>query len=119
MERENKTPEWVEAARQWQNEDTDARSILIIASDKNGVVNVANGLPLLIINSIFQTIQQSPTIAQHVKDAQTVAKGDIAEHLFFKAFSEYAKEHDIKVKETNPLEELHSLLGNLLNKDDE
>lgn len=119
MNQEKNIPEWVKAARQWQNEDTDTRSILIITSDKNGVANVADGSPLLLINSILQTIQQSHLIAQCIKDAQTIAKGEIAEYLFSKEFSEYANKHGIKVKRTNPLERLHDLLGNLLKQDDE
>lgn len=119
MKQENNIPEWVKAARQWQNEDTDTRSIIIITSDKNGMANVADGLPLLIINSIFQNISQNPTVAQYIKDAQAIAKGGIAEYLFTEKFSEYANEHGIETKEGNPLERLHTILGNLLNKDNE
>lgn len=119
MKQENNTPEWVKAVRQWQDENTDARAVLIIASDKDGMINMTDGKPLLLINGIFQAISQNPTIGQHIKDAQTIAKGGIAEYLFAEKFSEYANEHGIEIKEVNPLERLHSLLGNLLNKENE
>lgn len=116
MKQENKKPEWVEAACQWQNENTDTRSILIIAADENGMINVAHGAPMLIINSIFQSLQQNPTVAQFIKDAQKVAKGGIAEHLFAKEFTEYAKEHGIEVKDANPPENLFKALDDHFNK---
>lgn len=119
MEQKNEKPEWVKAAEKWQEENNKARSIIIIASDKEGMTNMIVGMPLVLINSILQNIQQNPIIAQYIKDAQAIATGGIAEHLFSKSFSEYAKEHDIEVENIDPLERLHDLLGDILNKRNE
>lgn len=86
MKQENNTPEWVKAARQWQNEDTDTRSIIIITSDKNGMVNVADGLPLLIINSIFQNIQQNPTSHNISKTLRRLRKEESRDVCLLRSF---------------------------------
>lgn len=86
MKQENNTPEWVKAARQWQNEDTDTRSIIIVTSDKNGMVNVADGMPLLIINSIFQNIQQNPTVANILKMPRRLRKEELRNICLLRSF---------------------------------
>lgn len=123
-ENKTQTPEWVEAARKWQEENSEARSLFIIANDRDKIINVLDGATLLLIGSIYQSLKQNPKIAQHIEDAQTIAKGGIAEHLFQEKFKEYAEEHGIKVEECNPLDmKLKDLLGldraNLFGKDDE
>lgn len=120
-ENKTQTPEWVEAARKWQKENKEARSLLIIANAEDGITNVVDGFSLVLISSIYQTLKRNPRIAQYIKDAQTIAKGGIAELLFQEKFKEYAQEHGIKVTERNPLDmKLKDLLGSILsNKDDE
>lgn len=121
-ENKTQTPEWVEAARKWQDENKEARSLFIIASTEDGITNIADGFPIVLINSIYQNLKQNPTIARYIKDAQDVAKGGIAERLFNKAFEKHAEEHGIKFEERNPLDmKLKDILGlgSTLDKDDE
>lgn len=51
-ENKTQTPEWVEAARKWQKENKEARSLLIIANAEDGITNVVDGFSLVLFKHL-------------------------------------------------------------------
>lgn len=100
-ENQTKHPAWLTAAQEWQEEDSDTRSVIIIASDKEDGVRVClQGPKVLALNNLYQIFKQEASyLPDIINMAQEVAtKGGTSAELLEAMCARCFKEHGIKYK---------------------
>lgn len=96
------TPAWYKEMQEWQNEDSERRSVFIVATDNANAYAGLMGYSLPILASIAAAMKQDGAMESLIKDSAEINKSSTMGLLLLQLkMKEFAKEHGFKVEENS------------------
>lgn len=98
-QKETTTPQWIEDMQMWQKEDSEYRSVICVATDKDSVYSTLGGYSLpLVIALLANTIKRE--IYDEIVKGVFLAKNEpLAAEQLLETWKEFKKEHGYPMDE--------------------
>ena len=117
---EKKNPEWVQAIEAWQKEDSEKRSVILIATDGGNSTNMLMGYSLPLKGALAAIMSDNDEYERIAKAALEAKKNPLKYTLLMTIIQEFLKKRGIQPEEEdNKPEEISGLsdaLAKLISK---
>lgn len=117
---EKKNPEWVQAIKAWQEEDSEKRSVILIATDGGDSTNMLMGYSLPLKGALAAIMSHNDEYERIAKAALEAKKNPLKYTLLMTIIQEFLKKRGIQPEEEdNKSEEISGLsdaLAKLISK---